>query len=182
MSDNTAMRVADLTHNTATQFELRPDSAATVALARELGLIALRKLRFAGQIAAQGEKDWVLSARLGATVVQPCVVTLEPVTTRIDVDVRRTFLAELPKADSDAESDEIRMHDDDSIEPLGAVIDPGAVMAEALALALPLYPRKHGADLDETAFTEPGRAPLRDEDVKPFAALAGLRDSLKKPR
>jgi uncharacterized metal-binding protein YceD (DUF177 family) len=58
------------------------------------------------------------------------------------------------------------------------VIDVSAVMAEALALHLPLYPRAGGADLGEAVFTEPGLAPMRDEDAKPFAGLAGLRDTL----
>ena len=44
----------------------------------------------------------------------------------------------------------------------------------ALALALPLYPRAAGVELGEAVFTEPGLAPLREGDLKPFAALAGL--------
>ena len=66
-----------------TAFEITPDKAdALAALAAELGVNALRKLRFAGEIKAMGKKDWKLAGRLGATVVQDCVVTLEPVTTR----------------------------------------------------------------------------------------------------
>jgi uncharacterized metal-binding protein YceD (DUF177 family) len=52
-------------------------------------------------------------------------------------------------------------------------------LAEALALALPLYPRAPGAELGEAAFTEPGKPVLRDEDARPFAGLAHLRDKLK---
>jgi len=66
------------------RFDLRPDAEARVALADRLALSDLRKLRFAGELAPQGERDWRLEAHLGATVVQPCRVTLVPVTTRID--------------------------------------------------------------------------------------------------
>ncbi len=178
MSDTStyAFRVADLSQHSPTRFDLRPDSATCSALAEELGVLALRKLRFAGEIAAQGRRDWVLSASLGATVVQPCVVTLEPVTSRIDFDVRRLYVAHMPEI----EEDEIEMPEDDSVEALGKIIDPGAVMAESLALALPQYPRKEGADLGAAVFAAPGVEPMTDEDARPFAGLAQLRESLKK--
>jgi uncharacterized metal-binding protein YceD (DUF177 family) len=175
MSAKTALRVADLSQNASTRFDLRPDAGALRALAKDLGVSAIRKLRFEGEVAARGRKDWLLTARLGATVVQPCVVTLDPVTTRIETEVRRLYLAEMP----DADADEIEMPEDDTIDQLGQVIDPGDVMVEALLLALPLYPRKNGVGLDEAVFSEPGVKPMRDEDARPFAGLASLRDSLK---
>ncbi|MCA0872846.1 DUF177 domain-containing protein [Seohaeicola saemankumensis] len=176
MTGTTALRVADLAQNAPTPFDIRPDAAAMQALAAELDLSALRKLRFSGQIKAQGRKNWRLEGQLGATVVQPCVVTLEPVTTRIDVPVERTYVAGL---EAPAET-EAEMPEDDTVEPLGPVIDPATVLAEALALALPLYPRKDGAGLEEAVFTEPGKAPMRDEDARPFAGLSALRDQLGK--
>ncbi|MCB1365750.1 MAG: DUF177 domain-containing protein [Rhodobacteraceae bacterium] len=175
MTDQTVLRVADLAQNAPTGFDLQPDDATLKALAGALGLADLRKLRFAGQIAAHGRHDWELTGRLGATVVQPCVVTLEPVTTRIETDVSRLYLAEFEEpAETEAE-----MPEDDRIEALGRVIDLAAVMAEALSLALPQYPRKDGVELGEAVFTESGKAPMRDEDARPFAGLAGLRDKLK---
>lgn len=175
MSDPTRLRVADLPQNAAIGFDLRPDAGAMRALADDLGLTGLRKLRFVGEVSAQGRRDWALSGRLGATVVQPCVVTLEPVTTRIETDVSRLYVAGLQGPDET----EVEIPEDDSIEPLGPIIDLGTLMAEALALALPLYPRKEGSDLGEAVFAEPGQVPLRDEDTRPFAGLAGLRDKLK---
>ena len=176
MTHPTALRVSDLAQNTPTRFDVRPDASAMRALADELGLKGLRKLSFVGQIQAHGKRDWLLTARLGATVVQDCVVTLEPVTTRIDTDVRRTYLANMPEP----ESEESEMPEDDTIEPLGSIIDPAEVMAESLALAVPLYPRIDGAEAGENVFAEPGVAPMKDEDARPFAGLADLRDALKK--
>ncbi|MBI6629806.1 YceD family protein [Pontibaca salina] len=175
MPHKTALLVVNLDGNTPTPFDLRPDAAQRDALARELGLSGLRKLRFSGEIKAQGSRDWVLLGRLGATVIQPCVATLEPVTTRIDTDVRRTYLADLPEP----EGEEVEMPEDETQERLGSHIDPHTVMAEALALAAPLYPRAKGVDLGEAVFAEPGVEPLRDRDLKPFAGLAELRDALK---
>jgi hypothetical protein len=57
--------------------------------------------------------------------VQPCVVTLAPVTTRIDVPVSRLFVSELP----DAAQVEIELdpETDADIDLLPEVIDLGAV-------------------------------------------------------
>ena len=66
------------------------------------------------------------------------------------------------------------MPEDDTIEPLPAIIDVGQVMVESLALALPLYPRAPDAELGEVQVTEAGKTALRDEDLRPFANLAEL--------
>jgi uncharacterized metal-binding protein YceD (DUF177 family) len=76
------------------------------------------------------------------------------------------------------EEDEAEAPADDTAEPLGDVIDPGDVMFEALALALPDYPRVEGASLPETVHAAPGVVPIRDEDLRPFAGLASLARKL----
>ena len=38
-----------------------------------------------------------------------------------------------------------------------------------------------GATLETHAFTEPGKTPMSDDDVKPFAALKALRDGQSDP-
>ena len=112
-------------------------------------------------------------------MVQPCVVTLEPVTTRIDEEVERDFMPteyfDEPEAGSETE-----MPEDTSVEPLGSVISAYDAMIESLSLALPQYPRADTAELGEAVYAEDGVTPLRDEDTKPFAGLAGLRDKLDK--
>lgn len=172
-----ALRVAELNQNSPTPFALRPDAEASRALAAELDLLGLRKLSFSGEVVAQGGVDWKLSGQLGATVVQPCSVTLEPVTTRIETPVQRLYLADY----EEVTAPEVEMPEDDTTEALGRWIEPHAVMLEALVLALPLYPRSDGADLGEQVFAEPGVTPMRDEDAKPFAGLADLKAQMTKP-
>lgn len=175
MSDETPrLTLARLPRGRETVVEVSPDDAGRAALARDLGLLGLRKLRLAGRLIPEGTRDWRLEAMLGATVVQPCVVTAEPVTTRIDEPVLRRYLAEMPEP----EGEEVEMPEDDSAEPLPAALDLGAVLAEALALALPLYPRSEGAALGEARFAGPGVMPMTDDDAKPLAGLAALRDRL----
>ncbi len=171
-----ALRVAELNQNSPTAFALRPDAEALRSLATELELLGLRKLSFAGEVAAADGTDWILTGHLGATVVQPCGITLEPVTTRIETPVERHYLADYDHVTAP----EIEMPEDDSTEPLGRWIEPHAVMIEALVLALPLYPRSEEADLGEQVFTEPGVTPMRDDDAKPFAGLADLKAQMTK--
>ncbi len=162
--DALPLRVANLPTRKATAFDLRPDQPWMLAIAADLGLSGLRKLSFKGQISAEGRSDWRLSAQLGATVVQPCVITAEPVTTRIDAPVLRRFLAEMPEP----QGPESEIPEDDSLEPLGAEIDLGAVMGEALTLLLPDYPRAPGAELGTLA--DPQAAAMN-----PFAVLKTLK-------
>lgn len=167
-------RVATLAARKPTRFDLKPGAGALAALAGLLGITAVRDLRFKGELRPQGRHDWALEAELSAEVEQPCSVTLAPVVTQVREVVRRRFLAEMPEP----QGDEAEIPEDDTLEPLGEAISPGAVAAEALALALPLYPRAPDAALEETAFAAPGAAPLRDEDLRPFAGLAGLAQKL----
>ncbi|MGV6847526.1 MAG: YceD family protein [Marinibacterium sp.] len=176
MTPGSVIAVSDLSQTGPTRFDLRPDAQALQDLAADLGISALRKVRLAGELRAEGRHDWLLTARLGATVVQPCVVSLVPVTTRIETDVRRLFQAD----PTGPEGDDIEMPEDTDAEPLGPSIDLAQILTEALALTLPAYPRAEGAELSASTFAAPGTAPLSDDDVKPFAGLAALKDRLNR--
>lgn len=171
------LRVADLQQSRPTPFSLAPKGSDLDALRDGLDLLDLRKLRFEGQLRPLGARDWELTATLGATVIQPCVATLAPVTTRIDTKVTRQFLADF----EDPDDPESEMPEDDSVQALGSSIDLGAVLQEALSLALPLYPRAADEGPVHLAVTEPGQDAMTDEDARPFAALAALKQKLTDP-
>ncbi len=172
------LRVADLSTQKPTPFGLDPDAQARAAIAEALGIVEIRKLRFAGKVAPLGDHDWRLDGQLGATVVQNCVVTLDPVTTRLDEQVARTYVADF----IEPEGAEVEMPEDDSVEPIPDAIDLMAVMTEALSLALPAFPRSGEVELGEAIFSASGVTPMSDEEAKPFAGLGALRDQLaKKP-
>lgn len=152
-------------------FSISPDPDEAAALARLLGAQAVRKLRFAGHLVPAG-RGWALEATLGSTVVQTCVVSLEPVSTRVDETVRRTFVPGAAMPGGVAGEIVLAPEDDDEVEPLGDRIDLGRIAIEALALALPDYPRKEGAAID------PALAPDDADAPRPFAALEALRGKL----
>ncbi|MGR3483748.1 MAG: YceD family protein [Paracoccaceae bacterium] len=161
----------------AVPFAHVPDGEALSRMARRLDLRELRKLRIEGTVTPEAARDWRLDARLGATVVQDCVVTLEPVVTRIEEAVRVRYLADMgdaPEAGSETEMSEGL----DEVEPLAATVDLAALAQEALSLSLPAFPRAPGAELGEAVYAAPGTAPMRDEDARPFAGLGALRDKL----
>ena len=170
------LRVAALRNTGPTSFDIRPDEAARAALAEELGLLSLRKLRLSGEIRPVGRDGWQLDAMLGATVTQPCVGTLDPVTTRIDEPVERLWRPdeELPQPE---EGSEIETPEEDA-DPLPSVIALGAVLSEALSLALPPYPHREAAEEVAEELAEAAEPDPEDERPNPFAALSGLRDQL----
>jgi uncharacterized metal-binding protein YceD (DUF177 family) len=174
------LRVAQLAGRKVTQIDLQPDATTRAQIAQMLGLEGLRKFRFTAKLQPLGKSDWEVVGTLGATVVQPCAVTLEPVATRIDEPVTRRFLANMPAPTGL----EVEMPEDDSLEPLGAEIDPSAIALEALSLALPPFPRAAKALEGPEIVLEsrPGAAAsLEPEKAKPFAALAELRAKLASP-
>lgn len=170
----THLRLSDLAKRKPTDFDITPDAALREQIAADLGILAIRKLRFAGQITPAGKRDWHLTGELGATIVQACVVSLDPVSTRIDESIERIYSADFVQTDAA----EIEMPEDDRIEALPDSVDLIAVLTEALSLALPMFPRSDGAELGQIVHTEPGKAPMTDEDARPFAGLGALRAAL----
>jgi len=175
------LRLSALSRRGDHPVHLRPDGAARATLARDLGLLALRKLALRGTLTAEGREDWRFVGEMGATVVQPCVVTGEPVTTRLDAPVLRRYMARPPEP----EGPEQEVPEDDSVEPLRALIDAGDILREALALALPDYPRSDqaGAEApdgvihsDSAKAGDPG-----DDRANPFAVLAALKPAPRNP-
>ncbi|MFB2532445.1 DUF177 domain-containing protein [Paracoccus sp. p4-l81] len=161
------LRVAHLDGRNPTPFDVAPDADQRAALAEWAGISAIPALRMQGQIAPAGRDDWQLTARLTGRVVQPCVITLAPVTSPISDDIRRRYSPHV----TTPEGDEVEMPEDDTLEPLGPTIDLGLVLVEALELALPLYPRAEGANFEAPVDADPSED---DPAPKPFAVLADL--------
>ena len=170
----TRFRTGGLSPRKPTRFNYRPDAGDKAALADDLGLIALHRLELTGEIRPAGRDELVLEATLTAVVDQACSVTLAPVPAQVSELVRRRYVAGLESP----EGEEVEMPEDDSVEPMPEVIDLAEIAAEALALALPLYPRAPGAEFAEGLHAAEGVTPLTDADLKPFAGLQGLAAKL----
>lgn len=180
-NETPTVQVSDLSGNGKNPFDVAFDSDLSAAIKADLGLLGIKKISFKGTITATNKGDWTVSGAVGASVTQACVVSLAPVKTRIDAPVTRLFVKHFEYDDVETDEDNVaEMPENVETDPLGDAIDLGLLAQEVIALNLPDYPRAPDAQLENTQFTEPGTAPMTDDDAKPFASLAALKDKLQK--
>lgn len=170
------LRSAQVSGRKALRFNFKPDEADRARIAQALKLLDLPEFSFKGELLPQGRGDVVLKADMAALVVQPCSITLAPVRARLFDTVEVRYVQNYQEPDAD----DLEIPAED-VEAMPEIIDAATIGIEALALALPLYPRARGAEFDGAAFAAPGVVPLTDEKLRPFAGLAALADRLKKP-
>ena len=143
-------------------FEVEATEAERAAVAARLKIPAVLALSCRWRLRRDPSDAAVLMAagQLSATVVQTCVVTLEPFESPVAESFRLRFIpADRDPADEDPESDDEIAYD-------AATLDLGEVTVEQLALNLDPFPRAPGAAL---ATLE------EDAPASPFAALAARR-------
>ena len=170
------VKVARLPSTAVYSFEDIPTSDEALALAKLFNVISVRKMRFQGTLSPMDSKGWLLEGTLGASVAQACVLTLETVRTRIDMEVQRIYLPMTGSAGSEITLDAVA---DDETEALESELDLGLVAIEALALAIPEYPKLEGATLENSNSTPSGAEEIAEDTVKPFAGLAALKEKLE---
>lgn len=151
-------------------FEWQATEQERIDLAAFLGLVQLDGLTVKGRLEPGFKAAIRLTAEYVADVVQTCVVTLEPVAARVADTVERDFTLRSDVAAVRAEVDVEPDAEDPPDLVEGGEIDVGAVVIEALALAIDPYPRKAGAVLEYQ--------PENPPDPGPFAALAKLKNRL----
>lgn len=118
-----------------------------------------------------------LTGVVKAVVIQPCVVSLAPVTQPIEEEIDLSLVPETEfdrfMEKSDGEGALVLSFNHDVPDTFtGETIDVGALMLEHLALGLDPYPQAEGAQMDKTK--------IEGEDrPSSFAALAELRAKMK---
>ncbi|GGA51126.1 YceD family protein [Pelagibacterium lentulum] len=147
------------------------DEKQREALAERFGVTEVRSFaanvtasRFRGGIRATGNVD--------GTIVQPCIVTGEPVIQNISEPIDRVFLPGHDQASEATAGAEIfvNLEQDDLPDYYdGDEIDLGETAMEIFALAIDLYPRAPGAELED------GVAGDDPAELSPFAALKALK-------
>ena len=151
-------------------------AAERSALAARFGLLALDRL--AADLRLARTKDGTLvrvTGRFQADVTQSCVVSLAPVSSRLEESFTLLYTT---RSEADRFGGEIFVDpdEDDPPEPLPpGGMDLGEAVAEQVALALDPYPRAEGVVLERDRWG--GGPGERQDRPNPFAVLA----SLKKP-
>ena len=147
---------------------------AAAAMADDIGAIEIKKLRFEGTVVSTGASAWQLTGKLGATVIQECVVSLFPVKTRLDIDVVRNFSTEKPRGAARPYAPVPEL----DIEVVAKSIDLAAVAREALLLELPIYPKIEGAKATQSNCSGVNEPDFNEDGRRPFASLSELRNRL----
>ena len=117
-----------------------------------------------------------ITGRVTAEITQSCVITLEPLDTRLENDIDAVFVQEgskLARPPLSADGEIIIDYDGADLPETfsGDAIDVGALAEEFFGLAIDPYPRKAGAVLEEALEdVEPGAA-----KPSPFAGLLKFR-------
>jgi uncharacterized metal-binding protein YceD (DUF177 family) len=148
------------------------DEAARAALAEQLKLVGIDS--FDAELTVAPLRGGIRAlGRLVADIVQPSVVTFEPVSQHIDEQIDRVFLPEAhahkPTPGSEVFID---LEDDDFPDHIdGPEVDLSALLIETLALAIDPYPRLPGENLNSLGID------LGNELSGPFAALKKLKKS-----
>ena len=155
---------------------IEADAAQREALAATHGLQMVERFVARLEITAWKKGGVRVVGRVKASVVQECVVTLEPVTGAIDEPVSATFLPEgsrLAVPTYSAEGEILLDPDGDDSPELftGDTVDVGQLAEEFFALGIDPYPRKQGVSLDVDGGDDEKRGPLHDK-------LAALRRKL----
>ncbi len=154
--------------------------AERAALAAAFDLPAVDRLEAQIRVVPWGRHGFRMTGRVGADVVQSCVVTLEPVAGHVDepIDIKLIPAAEAERLAAKAAAATEIVVDAEAEDPPdvfdGVMLDPGAIAEEHFVLGLDPYPRKPGV-----AFEPPTASPDDAADpatpVSPFAALTKLR-------
>lgn len=167
--------VSALSQNKSTEIDHTLGAKEVDRLKMALGLLGLRKVHLRATLTPLSRGDFSLTGTFGGTVIQPCGVTQEPVTTRIDASVERLYRAQW----KEPSGQEMEMPEDDREEPLPEVIDLNQLITELLALEIPAFPRKEGLEHLEMEARPAGAAAIdTTEPAKPFAGLAALKAQL----
>ena len=162
--------VADLTR---TKLDVEAGAEDRTALARHLGLVSLERLQ-AELLITQEDGMIGVQGTLIAELTQSCVVTLKPVTCRIESPIQRQFGPDHREGDDD---EELTLQSEDPPDPISdGLIDLGHVVTEQLALEINPFPRAPDADFEAVEIT----GAEKDGGAGPFAALAALKDKLAK--
>jgi uncharacterized metal-binding protein YceD (DUF177 family) len=170
----------ELTPPTRHHFELgalsQAGSAVTVTasgdelarLADWAGVVAVHAFGGKVNLKRLSSSHFAFAAELAADIVQSCVVTLEPVRTRIARHIERELHFD-PRAEPEAGELTLAAGDDDAPEIITSLdYDLAAPLLEEFVLAIDPYPRKKGA-----AFAPPADPEGREDS--PFTALKSLK-------
>ena len=139
------------------------------AIAEALRPSEAREARCALSYQVRSGGGYRLSGKVTADVEQACVVTLDPVTAKVEAPFDVEFRPQVETADNDEDASVLSGPDVDILER--GIVPVGRIVFETVSASLDPYPRRPGAEFNwqDPQASEP-------EKASPFAALSKLKD------
>ena len=106
---------------------------------------------------------------MGATILQKSVLSLKPVTTRIDDKITRRIVK---GPDLSIQKSELELNDDDFIDK---ELHLGNIFFECLALAVPTYPKEPNEIFENISLAKKVAEIPSNDETSPFAILSALK-------
>ena len=175
MKNRTELIVKKLVSEKKYNFSINHKKTILNSIAKNLDLLELKELSFLGQINCIKKVDLKLEATLTAVVTQECVVTLEPVHTKLVTDVERLFVKGW--TDTIPSSTETKL--ETVKEMLTDKINLMTIIVEELSLELPAYPRVEKTTDFLRNLEKPSSKITDKTDHKPFAILSTLKEKMQ---
>lgn len=156
--------------------KISADATDLKRLARQWGVPEVQSFEAALELGRWKRDGIRVRGQVSSTIVQDCVVTLDPVRQRIEEDLETVFLPEnsrLAKRMLDGNGEMFLDPDGPDLPETftGDSIDIGAVAAEFAALSIDPYPRKEGLEYADRIESDTSS----DKKPSPFAVLQGLK-------
>jgi len=152
---------------------LEAKPAERKALAKRFDIVEVKSLKASLTLIPKPQEAIDVTGKIEATIVQNCVVTLEPLVNRMELDVNLTFV---PEEQNDKGSGEAIIEDlSDEIEVFsGGKIDIGEMVAQQVGVNIDPYPRKPNAVLPVMEF-----GVSTEKKPQPFAKLIDVMKDKK---
>ena len=151
------------------KFEMVFSREDLLQIANDLDLESIKKTKMLGEFTRIDNDKWTLRAVMGATILQKSVLSLKPVTTRIDEKITRRIVN---GPDLSIQKSELELNDDDFIDKELCL---GNIFFECLALALPTYPKETNEVFDSISLAQKVGEIPSNEETSPFAILSALK-------
>jgi uncharacterized metal-binding protein YceD (DUF177 family) len=153
---------------------IEADTGQRARLAQLHGLASVERYRAELLVTSWKGNGVKVSGNVEADIVQECIITLEPVESRISEEVSALYLPEDSKLGREGfhAGGEILLAAEGPDSPetfTGDTIDVGALAEEFFELAIDPYPRKQGAGLGQV------EDDAEDAPDSPFARLSALK-------
>ncbi len=155
------------------RLEFRATEPECAALARRFALEGVERLAGSARLVRRAEDRVRVEVTFEVSVLQLCVVTLEPVATELS----ETFSVEFAAADATNDDEEVEFDVSDADPPetlVDGFIEIGESVAQHLATVIDPYPRAGDVAGEVMGLVDDESDPPGGDH--PFASLARLRD------